>query len=310
MARRIARNQTGLVGTGKVNYQKIYRVFDCFNPECDHFFILEEDKIGGDKPEDLEFVCPKCGFVHNISIDASYQGGYFEKFLEKTPQWKYCRVCENLKPLDTFDRHARMPSGHQMECKVCKWVINARLNPKRTRDQLREGGEGRRLLEVFRGEEKIKLDEDGLKKSFDNKCFKCGVDLSGSSRGEYHIDHVLPAKYLWRLEDAMALLCKKCNLEKRDSWPSQFYSHSQLKDLSLRTGISYEIVASELPRINPVALDKLKEKADEIYKELASRPREMRRLRNIILKTENIDILDYLKDYKKDNIEKILSELG
>ena len=44
MARRVVRNQTGLVGTGKVNYQDIYRVFDCLNPECNNFLILEENK--------------------------------------------------------------------------------------------------------------------------------------------------------------------------------------------------------------------------------------------------------------------------
>ncbi len=309
MTRRIPQNKTGLIGTGKVNYQKIYRVFDCLNPECEYFFIIEEDSISLDNLDDVKFTCPNCSFKHDISIDASYQNGYFAKFLEKTPHWKYCRICENLKPVNVFDKHARMPSGYQMECKVCKWVINARLNPKRTRDQLREGSEGRRLLEVFRGEEKFKLDEKALLKDFGNVCFKCKKDLSSASRSDYHVDHVLPAKYLWRLEDAMTPLCKKCNLEKRDSWPSIFYTKTQLKDLSLRTGVPFEILSSKQPKINPTALEKIEGKADEIYRELASRPREMKRLRNIILATENIDILDYLQEYSKEKILKIINNL-
>lgn len=310
MTRRVSKNKTGLIGTGKVNYQLVYRVFNCLNPGCQYFFAVPEDHLDFTDIENVKIICPECNFSHDISIDGSYRSGYFAKFLEGTPRWKYCRVCENLKPLTAFDRHSRMPSDHQMECKTCKWVINSILNPKRTRDQLREGGEGRRLLEVFRGEEKDKVNEEEIRKVFSNKCFMCGFDLSLANRGQYHIDHVLPAKYLWRLEDAVALLCRKCNLEKRDKWPSTFYSDQQLKDLSLRTGMPYEILSSSKPKINPVALNRIKEHMDEIYKELANRPREMRRLRKIILEVEDIDILHYLKEYQKDTVQKILDALG
>lgn len=309
MTRRTSKNKTGLVGTGKVNYQQICRVFDCLNPDCQNFIAVPESNIDFSNPEKIKIVCPNCNFSHDISIDASYKEGYFFKFIASTPSWKYCRVCENLKPLEAFDKHIRMASGHQMECKTCKWVINSILNPKRTRDQLREGSEGRRLLEIFRGDEKVKINEKEIKRVFNNVCFKCGLDLKSSGRGQYHIDHVLPAKYLWRLEDAVALLCKKCNLEKRDKWPSKFYSEKQLKDLSLRTGVNYDVLSNPKPKINPFALNKVKEKVDEIYKELASRPREMRRLRNIILSTENVDILTYLKKYQKDKVLKILESL-
>lgn len=307
MSRRKIKNKTGLVGTGAVDYQKLYVVFQCLNPECKNFFEVPESGVDYFDMDNNIFVCSACGFKHDTTLDDVYISGYFEKFLEKAPAWKYCRICENLKPIDVFDKHARMPSGHQMECKVCKWVINAKLNPLRTRDQLREGSEGRRLLEVFRNEEKVKIDESEIREKFKNECFKCKRDLSKAKRSDFHIDHVLPAKYLWRLEDATALLCGRCNLEKRDKWPSHFYSVDQLKELSLYTGMSFELLSSKEPKINPDALEKAKQNADEIYRELADRPREMKKLRNIILKVEGIDIIDYIKSYNKEDILKLLS---
>lgn len=309
MVRRIPKHKTGLIGTGTVNYQQVYRVFQCFNPKCKNFIEILEQDIDFENIEKNKFICPKCKFSHDISLDASHVEGYFEKFLNNMPQWKYCRICENIKPLASFDRHKRMPSDHQMECKTCKWQINSILNPLRTKDQLREGSEGRRLLEIFRGQEKIKTNEKQIKNDFNNKCFKCGIDLSMAKRGEYHIDHVLPAKYLWRLEDGTALLCRSCNLEKREKWPSEFYSLSQLKDLSLRIGIPFKLLASKKPKVNPSALKKVKENIDDIYKELASRPREMKKLRNIILEIEGIDVLDFLKKYNKNKVIKILNEV-
>lgn len=318
MARRKSINATGLSGTGTVDNQSVHRVFACFNPACRAFVTVPEAELQEQSIFGRDFPCAACGQRHDagmllrIAPDATPEDGeeYLRRFLESAVRSKHCRLCECLKPLDAFDRHARMASGRQMECKTCKWLINARLNPKRTRDQLREAAEGRRLLEVFRGLPKDKLDEMEVGERFGWKCFQCAAPLDPADRKAWHIDHVLPARCLWRLSDGAALLCKDCNLSKSDIWPSQYFPVDKLKDLSLRCGVPYEILESPVPRLNPAALQELRERMDEIYKELASRPREMRRLRALVRETEGIDVLDFLKDYERGMVEKALEDAG
>ena len=107
MPRRVTRNATGIRGGGNDNYQDVYRVFECGRPGCTHLDkVLERDvAAAGDS---FSFVCPKCQFSNAYDL------------IDRSPKWKYCRVCEWLQPLEAFHRHRGMRSGYQMECRHCK----------------------------------------------------------------------------------------------------------------------------------------------------------------------------------------------
>ena len=286
MPRRTTRNVTNIRGTGVIDETQVWRVFECFRPGCDCLMKVTEDwlearKVNGRR---VEVKCRKCGYANTGEV------------LDRAARWKYCRVCEWLQPLESFHRHKptgrSFRSGHQLECRVCKNTrINPVLNPKRTSDQHREAGQRRRLYVLLSGESS-KIDSRRVFDRFDARCFQCGKELTytGRGKGRYGLDHTLPAKYLWPLTTANAtLLCEDCNNAKHDKWPSQFYKPAQLKRLAVLSGIRFDMLAGP-PCLNKDAVRTILANVDSFLQQWIPYPDEIRKIRQLILDFEGIDI--------------------
>ncbi len=86
-----------------------------------------------------------------------------------------------------------------MECRSCKSVINADLNPKRTKEQLHESSVRRRIADLLLEGENERIDFKELFDRFGNRCFKTGKMLNINDRGSWAIDHILPSRFLYPL---------------------------------------------------------------------------------------------------------------
>lgn len=167
-------------------------------------------------------------------------------------QLKKCSYDGRMLPLDSkrhgilaFHRHKAKLTKHQNECRACKkWRINNHFNILRTADQFHESSainrERRLLLREPEILQTIKDRKgDGLKsiiwKKFDEKCFVCGKILKLS---EVQLDHTRPLAYLWPIDQHATCLCAVHNNEKREKFPSDFYSEQQLQRLSKICGLS------------------------------------------------------------------------
>jgi len=252
----------------------VWRVFECGRRGCSYLIKFQEDTP--DFPN-IEVECPTCGF------------GNTADFIRRGSQWKYCRVCEQLQPIGNFDRHRRFSSGRQLECKSCKKLINAVLNPRRTADQHREAAQHRRLYNLLAGQEG-RLESERVFERFRSQCFSCDKALDYSAKGTYAIDHTLPAKYLWPVSTETAtLLCDECNNAKHEKWPSEFYSEAQLRKLSFLTGIPYPVLAGR-PMVCPDALRRLLSDVDGFLVQWIRYPTDIKRIRTLIREHAGIDI--------------------
>ena len=87
---------------------------------------------------------------------------------------------------------------------------------------------------------------------FEHKRFKTKKPLDIKDRGSWAIDHILPSKYLYPLTTSnAALLSKEANENKRDRWPSEFYTNNELIKLAKLTGADLDLLSSKRPIINP-----------------------------------------------------------
>lgn len=285
MPRRPKANESGVRGSGQVNSGSVWRVFGCSNPSCGTVLRLEEDEFV-QKGNEVQVECMSCAHLNNITAVA------------KGSLWKFCRVCEQLQPLQNFDVHRRTRSGRQYECKSCKRIINAELNPKRTRDQHREASERRRLYGTLAGESRVA--EKEVYERFGRRCFNCGSELA---LGTGRLDHTLPARYLWPLSLGPTLLCADCNGAKAERWPSEFYmrdpetvDRAKLQQLSYLTGIPYEDLAGP-PKLNPAAIHRILNDVDTFLVRWIRYPEELRRLRTILINMAGIDVRDYASTF-------------
>lgn len=331
MARRQKKNITGVAWSGNTKTQVSYYVFGCINPGCKNYVVLETSKVEIDtiRYGGIISVCGACGFEYSKQTIENYLetkiptskeeleailseiGFSFEDasteyvihFFEAQEHWKYCSVCETLKPFSQFHKHKRTLTGRQHECSTCKnRIINTILNPLRTAEQLREGTEGRRLLFLTLGKE-TKIDKVDLLKKFGGICFNCSLPLTTDSM---RLDHTLPAKLLWPLSLGPTPLCQDCNSSKAERWPSEVYSSSQIKRLAALTGITFEVLSGK-QKLNPEAKQILTSPAvDSVIERGMAKPELLFRLRKLVLAMEGVDILDYLQNFRKSDIEKIL----
>ena len=178
---------------------------------------------------------------------------FFKTATEKREvYWKQCNTCGRRLPAQAFSGHSKWgPLEKQMECRSCKGVINAKLNPRRTKEQLHESGVRRRTAELLLQGENQKIGHEALFRRFGGKCFKTGKVLDISDRSSWRIDHTLPSRWLYPLSESNAtLLSTEANENKRDSWPSGFYSNEELKRLARILGVSLALLASKEPIIN------------------------------------------------------------
>jgi 5-methylcytosine-specific restriction endonuclease McrA len=272
MPRRRTRNRTGIP---RVEGRPVHDAWVGFNcVRCGH---VNRVHIGPtlltpeDAYETARWRCGECSFIHSrgsnlpfphwpkrartaesISAQRFWQG--FFRSLTENPAayWKRCGACGRVQPFSAFSRHEGWgPLERQMECRGCKGAINALLNPKRTKQQLHEGSYRRRVGNLLlKGEHKV-VNIDELFERFGGKCFKTGKALDISDRGSWAIDHILPSRFLYPLTNENAgLLCREANNNKRDQWPAQFYSNTELKRLAKITGADLSVLASETPVVN------------------------------------------------------------
>jgi hypothetical protein len=285
----------------------VLKGFQCLNSECQEFIFIRKDEVG----DDFEITCPSCETairsgeetrfyeyeLLDLRNDATIETGQFtilhDDYIAEAQEFKYCIICNTIKPLDFFDRHRARKSGRQGECRLCKAVYNSIKNRTRLTDQHREAAQKRRMyLDLSRS---TKIDSQSIYKRFDYRCFRCKKDLRQLSATERPLDHTLPAVFLWPLTSENAtLLCREHNGEKSGKWPSDYYSATELRELAVLTGISYEILAGS-PHYNPEAIDRLKipEHVDTLLGKYAAYMPELIKLRNRILEHEGFDFFEH-----------------
>lgn len=285
----------------------VFRGMQCLNPECENFIFVREDSL----TDEFQIVCPKCGYTiesggetkfYDYTMDVEVDGevvqgepGVFsifhDDYLNEAQRYKYCIVCNTMKPLEFFHHHAPRASGRQGECRLCKKAYNEIKNGTRLSDQHREAAQKRRLYLDLAGATRINSRQ--IEERFGHRCFNCGKDLSTVTKSiEKPLDHTLPVFYLWPLtNDTATLLCRRCNGDKADAWPSAFYRDAKLRELSVISGLPYALLAGE-PKYNPEALTNL-QRAETVDMLLAKYApyieRELIPLRNRILRDTGID---------------------
>lgn len=288
----------------------VFKGFQCLNSECQEFIFVRKDEVG----TDFEIICPTCHTVirsgdetqfyeyelEDLRNNAIIEEGTFtilhDDYVNEAQEYKYCIICNTVKPLHLFDRHKARKSGRQGECRLCKTVYNAIKNQTRITDQHREAAQKRRMYLDLSGSTKINSKE--IFERFGYRCFKCKVDLRNvDDEKERPLDHTLPAVFLWPLTTENAtLLCRLHNGEKSGKWPSEYYLDKELKELAVITGIPYETLISP-PHYNPQAIERLKnpEIVDQLLQKYAAYMPEIIKLRNRILEYGGFDFFQYSK---------------
>lgn len=272
MARRTTKNKTGISRIEGISPHDAWASYSCL--ECG---TRNYEKIGLNLPpanfafENYEWSCVKCEFSHSKNNDLPFTDWpddaidsydipaqrFWQAFFRSTTEkpesfWKQCNTCARILPNEDFSRHVGWgPLEKQMECRACKAVINANLNPKRTTEQLRESAMKRRIAELLVKVSDEKLDIKSLFERYNYKCFKTGIDLKIEDSASWQIDHTLPSKYFYPLSIRNStLLSKDANQNKSDSWPSQYYTNDELIKLAKITGASLELLSSQNPILN------------------------------------------------------------
>lgn len=221
--------------------------------------------------ETAEWKCIKCGYVHSKESDLPFEHWdeelrlvesipaqrFWEAFFRIATEhpesyWKQCNTCGLILPFPSFSKHIGWgPLARQMECRSCKGAINAVLNPKRTKQQLHESSVRRRIADLLVEGENEFIDIEELFKRFEGKCFKTGMPLDINKRQTWRIDHIIPSRWLYSLKkENAALLSKDANDNKRDKWPSEFYTNNELIELAKITGADLSLISKRTPEIN------------------------------------------------------------
>lgn len=282
MARREAKNQTNIGRISGVSVHGAIASFTCVCCEKINFIDLGNQLLSPSDAYDTQsWKCVDCNFTHakdsplplknNKGKDLPFSGWdkslvkansiatqrFWKAFFtiateNKQAYWKKCNTCGRKLPSQAFSNHSGWgPLEKQMECRSCKAVINTKLNPKRTKEQLHESASRRRIADLLLIGENEKLDFKKLFDRFDSKCFKTGKILNIKDRKTWAIDHILPSRWLYPLTiENAALLSTEANNNKRDKWPSEFYSNEELKTLAKITGSSLELISRKTPLIN------------------------------------------------------------
>ncbi len=272
MTRRKITNITGLERIEGIPYHDAWIGFICL-----HCRSLNNIRIGlqlldpKTSYETAEWTCDKCGYPHSKSSDLPFENWsedfkvaesikaqrFWEAFFRIATEhpesyWKQCNTCGRILPFGAFSKHSGWgPLQRQMECRSCKGAINAVLNPKRTMEQLHESSVRRRIADLLLEGENRPINICDLFKRFDSRCFKTKQVLHIDKRDTWAIDHILPSKWLYPLtEDNAALLSTEANNNKRDKWPSEFYTNNELIELAKITGADLGLLSSKTPIIN------------------------------------------------------------
>jgi hypothetical protein len=275
MVRRSTKNRTGLSRiSGKPHDARV--AYICVNCTALNSFSIGPILLDANATySSASWVCKKCKFEHSKSAPLPFKHwpkpyktsgsihaqrfwlGFFRIATEhRDSYWKWCNTCDRVLPFSAFSKHAKWgPLERQMECRSCKGSINAKLNPRRTTEQLRESSRRRRAAELLLEGINQRISVDALFKRFGSRCFKTGKALDKRDTRSWAIDHILPAAFLYPLSTQnAALLSAEANNNKRDQWPSSFYTNNELVELSKLTGADLTVLASRDPIFNQ-ALD-------------------------------------------------------
>ena len=302
----------------------LFKGFQCLNSKCTNFILVRKDEIS----EEFEIECPICHFMHksgeeskfydyklkNFKTNTIIEQGEFtvlhDEYISESQEYKYCIVCNAIKPTYLFDKHSARNSGRQGECRLCKGIYNSIKNQSRISDQHREAAQKRRMYLDLSGQHKI--DSKIIHERFSYKCFKCGKDLTEvKTASERPLDHTLPIYYLFPLDTNNAtLLCREHNGEKSGKWPSEYYSSEELKRLSIITGINYDTLQGK-PFFNPEAIKNLQnhEIVDSLLTKYSAYIDEIMKLRNRLLKEIGFDFFQYSKIISRIHVEKADEQL-
>lgn len=305
MTRRKTVNETGILRIEGIPYHDAWIAYTCVS--CKEMNYL---KIGLKLPTPKEVIesavwkCDNCGFVHSTESDLPFDNweneyldsdsstalrfweGFFRIATEHPESyWKQCNVCARILPNKAFSKHSGWgPLEKQMECRSCKGAINAVLNPKRTKEQLHESSVRRRIADLFLDAENQPIDFQDLFDRFGSRCFKTKVLLDINQRDTWSIDHILPSKYLYPLKrENAALLSRSANENKRDKWPSKFYSNTELIELARIAGANIDLISSELPVMNHnIDVNRGVERYLQV-REMSDLPKRIKEIKKILL---------------------------
>lgn len=274
MARRSSKNETGIerIVPPEGSAHDAWAAYICLNCRSLNYVHIGDKLLTPEEAYNTQnWECEKCGFIHSkeSALPISWEDSWLPELLEtgeltverfwkaffknatENPgaYWKFCNTCGRIQPSSHFSKHAGWgPLEKQMECRACKAAINAVLNPQRTSEQLRESSIRRRIGDLIVSDYEEKLDVQALFERFGGKCFKTGKPLDINKTGTWHIDHILPSKYLYALNTRnAALLSDEANENKRDRWPSEFYTPQQLVELARITGADLQLLSSDKP---------------------------------------------------------------
>ena len=272
MPRRKTKNLTGIPRIPNIAYHDAWVSFVCVNCKKNNTIKIGQTLLRpSDAYENQQWKCAYCGFVHSKDTDLPFPNWPKNSTLAESPvtqsywnaffiistehnesYWKQCNVCGRILPFSAFSKHTGWgPLERQMECRSCKGAINAVLNPKRTSQQLFESSIRRRLGDMLLAEFDEVISVSKLFKRFENKCFKTKKPLNIKDRKSWAIDHILPSSYLYPLTVSnAALLSKEANDNKRDRWPSDYYTNNELIKLAKLTGADLKLLSSKKPIIN------------------------------------------------------------
>lgn len=323
MTRRKTTNRNGISRikiTG--SFQAAYCHYTCLNCGKNNYVNIGLKLLNPkDAFENCMWTCDYCGFIHSqesplpsswdnwqrdyLESDSPTAIGFWRAFFRQAtlkPEyyWKKCNVCGRILPSSEFDRHVGWgPLEKQMECRCCKGAINSIGNPRRTTEQLREGSIRRRIADMFVETENEKINVEALFKRFGSKCFKTGKPLDIKATGTWHIDHIMPSKYLWPLTTRnAALLSNEANENKNALWPSQFYTPQQLVELSKITGADLELLSSKEPVINHnINVNRGVDRYLNVRNSNDSLPRRVAEVRKVL---ETYGLVGQLDDLHKD----------
>lgn len=272
MARRKTVNKTGILRIEGIPYHDAWVAYKCLSCKEMNYVLIGQQLL---KPreviENAVWKCDQCGFIHSKETDLPFDNweeeyisadsvsalrfweGFFRIATEHPESyWKQCNACTRILPFHAFSKHSGWgPLEKQMECRSCKGAINAILNPKRSKEQLHESAVRRRIADLFLEGENEPIDFQELFDRFRGQCFKTKEPLDIGKRDTWAVDHILPSKYLYPLKmENAALLSKNANENKRDKWPSKFYTNNELIDLARITGANIDLISSRLPVMN------------------------------------------------------------
>lgn len=206
--------------------------------------------------------------------------------------------------------------GHQLECKACKkFFVNMPLNPQRNAQQFKEDGLRRRAIEVlinyllntnlihFEFEKRTKKEfSEYIWNKFDHKCFKCKKELT---LDEMNLDHTMPLAFLYRLDETATCLCASHNSQKSDHFPIDYYTESELIELSKITGLPLEVLKTK--EVNKEVLNLLVKNVVWYFDEFLMIP-DYQKVRDGILTADKINDslkrvirgkVDLAEEYKK-----------